>query len=103
MGHARSLLSLPDQDAQLMVLKEVMVKALSVRATEKLVKSYGTKKVKNPPKVLSPDLQQAVDHLSGILGSKINLSRNDKGKGSITIHFQSDDDLNRILDLFDGN
>ena len=103
MGHARALLALTDQDAQLVALKEVMTKALSVRATEKLVNSFGRKRIKKQTPPLSPPLREAVDHLSGILGSKVNLKRSSKGKGSITIHFQSDDELNRILDLFDSN
>ena len=103
MGHARALLSIVKHEIQLEVMKEIIEKDLSVRATERLVKTFEPLKSKTPTQPLLPAYQKVADDLSGILGTKVHLKRNKSGKGSLTIHFTSDDDLNRILDRFDGN
>ncbi len=106
MGHARSLISLTSEAAQIEVLDAVLRQDLSVRATEKLVQSYSkeqsTAKAK-PAETLSPAYQQVVDHLSSVLGTKVKLNRKRTGSGNLTIPFASDEDLNRILDLLEGN
>jgi ParB family chromosome partitioning protein len=106
MGHARSLLSIPNHEGQLLALKRVLEDDLSVRATEKLVKEFLVpNRTKSPgtSSKLPVEYQHTVDHLSKQLGSKVEMKRKSSGTGSLIIHFQSDEDLNEILDYFDNN
>ncbi|MCB0666275.1 MAG: ParB/RepB/Spo0J family partition protein [Saprospiraceae bacterium] len=106
MGHARSLLSIPGQEGQLLALRRVLEEDLSVRATEKLVREFitpsrsGNKTVK--PK-LPVEYQHTVDYLTKTLGTKVEMKRQSSGSGTLIIHFQSDSDLNEILDHFEDN
>jgi ParB family chromosome partitioning protein len=103
-GHARTLISIEDKGIQLEVAKQIVEKKLSVRETEKLVKNVLNPK---PEKIVSEvDTQvEAIyknleDRLKTIVGTKVNISRSKKGKGKIEIEYYSQDDLERILDLF---
>lgn len=106
MGHARSLLSIPTQEGQLLALRRVLEDDLSVRATEKLVKDF-IRSDQSPAKPsqskLPVEYQHTVDHLRKTLGTKVEMKRKASGAGSLIIHFQSDADLNEILDHFDDN
>ncbi len=104
MGHARAILGLTNQEEQLQALQTILEKDMSVRAAERLVKDYSTPSSRNVEKKRLPaNYQQVVDHLSKWLGAKVDMKRSSKGKGSLTINFASDDDLNRILDTMEGN
>lgn len=106
MGHARSLLSIPAQEGQLLALKRILESDLSVRATEKLVKEFVrpvTSKVSPAKPRLPVQYQHTIDHLTKELGTRIEMKRTNAGSGTLIIHFGSDDDLNEILDYFDRN
>lgn len=106
MGHARSLLSIPTQEGQLLALRRILEGDLSVRATEKLVKEYtgpGVKKVGPAVSKLPIQYQSTVDHLTKSLGTKVEMKRKNSGSGMLIIHFGSDEDLNEILDYFENN
>jgi len=112
MGHAKSIASLDDISAQLMVLGEIISKELSVRETEKLVAQYqngsgskkgkkesGAKKPVNSPK--SAEINKIEQHLKSLLGVKVEIQYQDNGTGQIRIPFKSDKELNYVLDLLD--
>ena len=104
MGHARALLSLEDYAAQNFLLGQIIEKGLSVRAVENLVKeSKSDKPAKTSSSSSLPiEYRDVQDRISKHLGSKVFLKRNPKsGKGSITINFGNDDDLNRLLELIE--
>jgi ParB family chromosome partitioning protein len=107
MGHARSLLSIPSQEGQLLALKRVLEDDLSVRATEKLVKEFlmpeRSKSPGIPKSKLPVEYQHTIDHLAKQLGARVEMKRKSSGTGTLIIHFQSDEDLNEILDYFDNN
>ncbi len=105
MGHARALLSLDTQELQLVALEDVLTKELSVRATENLVKSYSRESspTRSRASKLPASYQQVVDHLSRSWGTKVQMKRTSSGKGSLTIKFDSDEELNRILDNLESN
>jgi len=91
MGHGRALMAVEDEEAQIELLNSVRDKSLSVRATEELVKKYGSEKseLKGPSKkVLS-----AIDDLEQGLNRKVHLKASQSGSGSITITFSSTKDL----------
>ncbi len=100
MGHARSLAGIDDSVMQLKFYKDILDHHLSVRALEKKLstlnkksESAGEQQQKTDPKV-----KAVVDKLRRFFDTKIELKRNDTGKGQISIKFNSDDELNDILE-----
>jgi len=101
-GHARALLSLETTKSQSAALQTILTKDLNVRQTESLVKKLQGEKERRKPKKpsLSPQLMDIQEQLQSSLGTKVNLKQTKSGKGSITIHFYSDEELNSLLDRF---
>ncbi len=104
MGHARALLGLEHIEQQLFAAKEIKDKELSVRATEELVKQIMANKTSAQPAkptaaaVLPAAYKRIEDQLASHLSTKVVLNRKKNGKGSITLEFYNDGDLERILD-----
>jgi ParB family chromosome partitioning protein len=106
MGHAKLLLSLEDPADQLMVYKQILEHGFSVRRTEEIVKAIneedGKGEVSSPKKSKTPDeYNELKKHLSDFFGSKVAFSINGKGVGKISIPFDSEQDLERIVQLLD--
>ena len=100
MGHARALLALPAADAQLRARSTIVKRSLSVRETEKLIQALLKKKKKvKAAKPLDSHERAIIDRLIRHFGTKVNIARRGK-RGKIEIEFYSDEDLQRILDLF---
>jgi len=94
MGHGRALMAVEDEEAQIELLNSVRDKSLSVRATEELVKKYGSpKNEKSEPKGPSKKVLRAIDDLEQGLNRKVQLKASQSGSGSITITFSSTKDL----------
>jgi len=97
MGHGRALMAVEDEDAQIELLASVLEKSLSVRATEELVKKYGSpKNAKLDPKDPSKKVLNAINDLEEALDRKIHLKANQDGSGSITVTFNSAKDLIKL-------
>ncbi len=97
MGHARALLSLPDEAAQLRTGRDVVAKNLSVRETEALVKKAVTP---SPPKEepkKDVHTRAAEDKLRFALGTRVQIVRKGKG-GRIEIEFASEEELQRLYE-----
>jgi ParB family chromosome partitioning protein len=105
MGHARALLGLEDPTKQLHVFKLIRNEGLSVRNTEKIIREMkqGSKTgIKAAPnRILHPEVRKMQDRLMHHLNSKVDISRSAKGKGKIVIQFDSDDQLNDIVDMIE--
>lgn len=106
MGHARALINIDTIDKQLYVFKEIQQKQLSVRQTEELVrklykgdKSSGAAAGSGAKNDLPPAYQKIEDNLASHFGTKVKMTHNKKGYGSIAIEYYSLDELNKILDL----
>jgi ParB family chromosome partitioning protein len=97
MGHARALLGLPDEAAQLRVGREVVAKQLSVRETEALVKK--TLAPAAEPEEAQKDVhtRAAEDALRFAMGTRVRIIRKRKG-GRIEIDFGTEDELQRIYE-----
>ena len=97
MGHARALLSLPDEASQLRWGREVVAKQLSVRETEVLVKKALTPAA--PREAPSKDVhtRAAEDRLRFALGTAVRIVRKGKG-GRIEVDFTSEDELHRLYE-----
>lgn len=100
MGHARALLPL-NEEAQIKFALEAAKKGLSVRQVEKLVAGLdenGVKKAeKRTAEEKSPEISEYETQLSGILGAKVKLSADAKGKGRIQIAFANRKELEALL------
>ncbi len=94
-GHARALLSIEDEDYQEELAYKAAKEGLSVREVEKLAK----KKVPAPRPVKEEDpyLRDVKNTLERKYGTSVELT-----KKAITIRYQGNDDLNRILEIMDA-
>ena len=105
MGQARAIINIEDKAKQLIILKEIIDKDLSVRQVEELVRSFNPKnaKAKKQKSVLPEAFIYKVDTLSKALDAKIKVDRNSKGKGSLTISFKNDEDFERLISIINKN
>ena len=99
MGHARALLALEEPAAIEAAARQVRDRALSVRATEELVRRArrpkSAKARQNPSSASVRDVEQ---RLTRALGARVLLhDRGGDRGGSIEIHYANLDDLDRIL------
>ena len=102
MGHARCLAGLKDPSIQMALFKNIIKNDLSVRQTEALISDSSPKSASSiKKKRIHPEVIKIQDRLSAFFGTKVALKRNEKGKGQIIIPFNSDDELNDILENVD--
>ena len=104
-GHARAILAISDLEQQYNAAMKVFDEKLSVRETEKLVKSILTPTKKKP--VASNPTEDAIyesleEKMKGITGTRVFIHRKKNNKGKIEIEYYSRDDLDRIIDLFES-
>jgi ParB family chromosome partitioning protein len=100
MGHARALINVDMVDKQLYIFDEIKNKELSVRQTEDLVRKLYIPKdaVNNSVKAtLPPSLKKIEDNLASYFSTKVKMTQNKKGTGSITFDYYSLEELNSIL------
>ncbi len=101
MGHARALINIPDPDEQLKALKKIISMGLSVRDIENISrKLIGNDRQKPAQTVELPEqISEARQMLINKIQAKVNIKLNTKGKGNIVIHFESGQDLERLLNM----
>jgi len=104
MGHARAILGVTDVIKQISMFREIMEGNMSVRETEDLARHYGNKsntkkRVVTQAPNLTPEFDKIKNVLSSHFGTRIDLKRFQDGHGKITVPFENDSDLNRILEL----
>ena len=109
MGHARALLSLDDPKLQLKLYNETIRKGLSVRQVEQRAKQMqlaadseraaqdGTK-----PPLRVKDHEILQKHLSSAFGVPVRFTCDRSGKGKITFPFTNEEQLERIIAIFDN-
>lgn len=107
-GHARALINLPGEEHQLFILDKILNDGLSVRKVENLVKKLLTDGIpqKKPftlksGKQFNSNLADVEDKLRKIFGTKVLCKQNKDGKGEIVIEFYSNDELERLFELFE--
>lgn len=97
MGHGRAIIAIDDIDLQLEIYEKVISDNLSVRETEKLIKSLKSPgKTKIQKKELPNDFKKAQKEFSDSLQSKVEIKRAQNGKGKIIIDFSSDTEFERL-------
>ena len=112
MGHARAILGVEDPDTQLMIFEQILEYDFSVRKVEEIVRELVHPQVEEPaeasvvedkPKKSNEigDYIELQKHLSRRFDTKVELKRNESGKGKIIIGFKSDAELEKIIELLD--
>ena len=107
-GHARAIINLPSIELQLFVLDKILSENLSVRKVEALVKKLTSEKPSDQKKSASflinkgnPVLKDIEDKLRNIFGTKVHCKQNKKGGGEIIIEYFSNEELERLFELFE--
>ncbi|MDE7120437.1 MAG: ParB/RepB/Spo0J family partition protein [Muribaculaceae bacterium] len=109
MGHARALLAVGDPQVQLRIYKQILKEGLSVRRVEELAKAWQAGQDAAPAKSgktaqrSSHDFDILKKHLSETFHTPVKFTCDASGKGSITFRFNGEDDLARLITLFDSN
>ncbi len=108
MGHARALLTISDPALQLKLYNEIIKNDLSVRRVEELAKAYEngeTPKIepakKRPSRYSADDFDILKKHLSSTFHTSVGFKYDKSGKGKITFSFANDEELERLISLFD--
>ena len=101
-GHARALLTLEDDKAKIELAKLVIKEDISVRETERLAR----KQIKVEPtgkkaKKRNPYYDEVEIALSDVLQRKVRVTKSTK-KGAIEIEFFDDEDLKKLIKIFDN-
>jgi ParB family chromosome partitioning protein len=111
MGHARALLSVEDPKNQIKLFNECITHGYSVHKVEELAKrlsegvavnTKGGKKITPKGAKLPEEYNILKKQLSEFFNSKVQMSCTAKGKGKISISFNNEEDLERIMNIFDS-
>ncbi len=111
MGHARALISIDDKEKQIEIFRQVVADTLSVRQTEELVRGNSPKKEAPEKKqakpsseneVLSFEHQKIQNEIRNVFNNRSEF-KIQNGKGRIVIPFESEEELERIVQLLDLN
>jgi ParB family chromosome partitioning protein len=101
MGHGRAMINVDNTENQLAIYEKILREKLSVRQTEDLVKNLKFGAVTKLKKEQVPVyIKNSLKDISEYFGHKINVTLSTNGKGKISIPFHSEEDFNRIKNLF---
>lgn len=104
-GHARALLPIEDREKQYQTACKIFDEKMSVRETEKLVKQILTDK---PQKLIAATdekefiYRELEEKIRNIIGTKVSIHRKQRNKGKIEIEYYSEDELERIIEMFES-
>lgn len=104
-GHARALLAVEDGDTQYLLAQKIFDEKLSVRETEKLMKSM--EKEKTPAKKDKDTARELIyknieDKIKEVLGTKVSIHNKSNNKGKIEIEYYSQEELERIVEMLES-
>ncbi len=107
MGHARALLSIEDAKLQLKIFKQILKDGLSVRMVEKIARDAADgflpdDKPKKQQGQQNHDYDFFVKDLQHYFPTPVKFSRNENGKGSITLKFDNDEQLMQLVNAFEN-
>ena len=104
-GHARALLAVDDGETQYILANKIFDGKLSVRETERLVKTLQNqeKTEKKTPKIENAFIYKELEEkMKVILGTKVTVNHKSNHKGKIEIEYYSEDELERIMELMES-
>lgn len=108
MGHARALLAVDSPSLQVKLFKEIQKNGYSVRKVEEMVQALksgediisGKKKIASKSQ-LPEEYSVLRQHISDYFKAKVQMTCSAGGKGKISIHFANEEELERIIGMFD--
>ncbi|MGV0924187.1 ParB/RepB/Spo0J family partition protein [Empedobacter tilapiae] len=104
MGHGRALMAIDDTDLQFDIYEKIVKNNLSVRDTERLIKSIKEgKPEKKATNELPSQYKEALSSISNTLNTKVEIKRANNGKGKIILNFTSDDEFERLRKFLNEN
>ena len=105
VGHAKVLLGIDDPKVQEALCDLIVRRGLSVRQLEEKVRALekGTDETEKEPQELPEMYYRLLENVGRYFGDNISLRRTPAGKGTITIRFDSDDQMERFLQALDPN
>ncbi|MGM9766394.1 MAG: ParB/RepB/Spo0J family partition protein [Candidatus Cryptobacteroides sp.] len=105
VGHAKVLLGVEDPEAQEKLCDLVIKNGLSVRQLEDKVKELSApdKPQKKSEESLPDEYYKVLEHIGKYFDKSISLKRNSAGKGTMTIHFGSDNEMRRLLEALENS
>ena len=109
MGHARALLAIDSPSQQIKLFKEIQQQQYSVRKVEELIQSLKngedlkTAKGKIAARTVLPEEFNILkERLAQFFQTKVQMTCSPKGKGKISILFDSEEELEKIMNALDG-
>jgi ParB family chromosome partitioning protein len=105
MGHAKVLLGLEDREMIATLAREIVKEGLTVREVERRLREFvgpRTGKRAGRPRSadrLPPEVKGIEDRLRRFLQTDVTVSVGKNNRGTLTLHFYSADDLERLLDV----
>ncbi|NJW51597.1 ParB/RepB/Spo0J family partition protein [Salinimicrobium oceani] len=106
MGHGRALINIEDSQTQLEIYEKILANSLSVRETEKLVRELQDGKPETKPAAAAPavsrNIKKSIKEFSDRLGAKVDVKVSKNGKGKLIIPFASEEDLERLKKIIQG-
>jgi ParB family chromosome partitioning protein len=103
MGHARAIIGLSSKSEQIQIWKNIVKNGWSVRKVEEEIRKQLNGDRKEKTKDISPkssNIATIEDRLRTLFGTQVKV-RTSKAGGKIEISYYSNDDLVRILEIFD--
>lgn len=103
MGHARAIVSAGNEATQIELFERVVTENLSVREIEAIIRGEHVARKEPSPKQDKPQISEIEftfkEHLGDQLATKVEIKKTPNGSGKIVVNFNSDVDLNRIMEL----
>jgi len=96
MGHARALLPL-EQEKQIQAASQVVTRSLSVRETERLVKTLQTSDVNQKAATQLPDFNAEAEKISQTINAAVKIQPSSKGKGKVVIEYRNPEHLELLI------
>ena len=108
-GHARAILGAQEPSVMLKLFKEVQERGYSVRQVEEMVKALnagetvksGRHQLSNRKNRLPEEYNELKGRLSDFFQAKVQMTCSQQGKGKITINFGNEEELEKIIAMFD--
>lgn len=101
VGHAKVLLGIEDENLQDKLCEETVTSDLSVRQLENKVRKLQQERTDGRKSSSAPELPEPymriLDRIGKFFDNRISLKRNENGKGMMTVHFESDSEVERFL------
>jgi len=118
MGHARALIAMDDEEAQVELLEEAIEEDLSVREIEAQVRAWHEDEADETPKDESPpsseeptsaspertdlQLEELRRRLRSRFSTQVQITHKKNGEGTVELSYYSEEDLNRLVELMMG-